>query len=331
MRIAKSAKVHCILGASLVATALPEVARAAIDSSSAQAIDSSSGQAIDSSSGQAIDSSSGQAIDSSSALAIDSSSALSIDSSSGQAIDSSSALAIDSSSGQAIDSSSALAIDSSSGQAIDSSSGQAIDSSSALAIDSSSGQAIDSSSALAIDSSSGQAIDSSSGRAIDSSSGQAIDSSSALAIDSSSSPMLSGPVDSINMSAGTFMAVGQTVSFPGGDLSALAVGDLVTVHGSLAGAGQISATSIDVSSDLYVAGATEVFVTGIPSMIDSSRAMALIGQLEVDYTQSLGSADFDGIGAAITVIGMQPALGGIFLGSEVVMRNELFLGDTNLR
>ena len=247
MRIAKSARVHCILGASLVAIALPGVSNAAIDSSSAQAIDSSSAKAIDSSSAQAIDSSSAQAIDSSSAQAIDSSSA----------------------------------------------------------------QAIDSSSVLAIDSSSGQAIDSSSSQAIDSSSG----------------PMLAGPVDGINMHEGTFTAVGQTVSFSGEGLGALQVGGFVTVYGSIAGAGRIDATGVDISSEMYVPGATEVFVTGIPSAVDFARGTARIGSLEIDYTPSLGGSGFGGIGAAITVIGTQPAFGGAMLGDSVIDRTELFLRD----
>ena len=186
--------------------------------------------------------------------------------------------------------------------------------------------AIDSSSGLAIDSSSGLAIDSSSGLAIDSSSGLAIDSSSAC-IGSSSGPMLAGPVDAINMREGTFTAVGQTVSFSGEGLGGLQVGSFVTVYGSIAGAGRIDATGFDMSSEMYVPGATEVFVTGIPSSVNFARGTALIGELEVDYTPSLGGSEFGGIGAAITVIGTQPAFGGAMLGDSVIDRTELFLRD----
>ena len=61
--------------------------------------------------------------------------------------------------------------------------------------------------------------------------------------------------------------------------------------------------------------------------MDFGRGTALIGALNVDYTPSLGGSDFEGIGAAITVIGTQPALGGMMVGDRVLDRTELFLRD----
>jgi hypothetical protein len=78
---------------------------------------------------------------------------------------------------------------------------------------------------------------------------------------------------------------------------------------------------------MYVPGATEVFVTGIPSSVDFGRGTARIGELEIDYTPSLGGRRFGGIGAAITVIGTQPALGGSMLGHRVIDQTGLFLRD----
>jgi hypothetical protein len=143
--------------------------------------------------------------------------------------------------------------------------------------------------------------------------------------------MLAGPIDSINMSDSTFMAVGQRVAVPGADLSALRVGTLVTVYGSLAGAGLIDATTVEFSADVYVAGDTKLVVTGIPSSINYSLGTATIGELEVDYTPSLGGSEFSGFGAAVTVTGTRPALGGAMLGESVDDRTELFLRDRNLR
>jgi hypothetical protein len=68
-------------------------------------------------------------------------------------------------------------------------------------------------------------------------------------------------------------------------------------------------------------------VTGIPSSIDYRFGTAKIGELTVDYTPSLGGSGFDGIGAAITVIGTQPALGGSMLGDRVIDKTDLFLRD----
>jgi hypothetical protein len=82
-----------------------------------------------------------------------------------------------------------------------------------------------------------------------------------------------------------------------------------------------------VSPDTYVPGATEIFVTGIPSSINYSLGTARIGDLTIDYTPSLGGSGFGGMGAAITVIGTQPALGGTMLGDRVIDMTDLFLGD----
>jgi hypothetical protein len=139
--------------------------------------------------------------------------------------------------------------------------------------------------------------------------------------------MLAGPVHSIDLQSGSFVAVGQTVSFPREGLGALRVGGFVTVYGSIAGAGRIDATGVDISSEMYVPGATEVFVTGIPSSVNFARGTARIGSLDVDYTPSLGGSRFGGIGAAITVIGTQPAFGGAMLGDSVIDKTELFLRD----
>ena len=95
----------------------------------------------------------------------------------------------------------------------------------------------------------------------------------------------------------------------------------------MSGAGWIEATEVFVSPETYVPGATEVFVTGIPSSINYRLGTARIGELTVDYTPSLGGSRFGGIGAAITVIGTQPALGGTMLGDRVIDMTDLFLRD----
>ena len=159
----------------------------------------------------------------------------------------------------------------------------------------------------------------------------AIHGSGTDAIHGSGIELLAGPVQSIDRRNGTFVSIGQTVALAGADLAALQVGDFVTVNGVLAGAGLINATEVLVSPETYVPGSTEVFVTGIPSSIDLRFGTARIGELTVDYTSSLGGSRFDGIGAAITVIGTQPALGGAMLGERVIDKTSLFLGDKSLR
>ncbi len=309
MRIASSARMLVILGASLTAAIAPVNVIAANYGGGAMGIDGSAGLGIDGSS----------------ILGIDGSSILGIDGSSALGIDGSSGLGIDGSSGLGIDGSSALGIDGSSILGIDGSSGLGIDGSSALGIDGSSGLGIDGSSGLGIDGSSGLGIDGSSALGIDGSSSLGIDGSSALGIDGSS--LLGGPVTSISMSEGTFSAMGQDVSAPGVLLSKLRVGDFVTVDGRISGAGTIDATAVTQTGERYAAGASTVFVVGIPTSVDSKLGVATIGDLQVDYTQSIGDSEFKGIGAAIAVIGTQPALGGKMIGSKVLDKTDLFLRD----
>jgi hypothetical protein len=127
------------------------------------------------------------------------------------------------------------------------------------------------------------------------------------------------------MHEGTFTAMGQDVSAPRAILSGLRVGDFVTVEGRISGAGTIDSTSVIASGDLYTAGSTEVFLVGVPTSVDSKLGVATIGTLQIDYTQAMGGDDFEGIGAAIAVIGTQPALGGKMISSQVLDRTELFL------
>jgi hypothetical protein len=117
------------------------------------------------------------------------------------------------------------------------------------------------------------------------------------------------------------------VTFRGPGFESLRIGDFVDVFGSISGAGTIDASEVGVSPEPYVAGATEIAVTGIPSSVDFLNGTARIGALTVDYTPSLGGPEFGGIGAAITVIGTQPALGGAMLSDRVVDVTRIFLGN----
>jgi len=132
-------------------------------------------------------------------------------------------------------------------------------------------------------------------------------------------------VESLNFREGTFTSLGQRVFAPAKVLSQLGLGDYVAVRGNISGAGIIDAQSVELTGKRYIPGASEVVVTGIPTSIDTRFGIALIGGLQVDYTASLGGPAFEGFGAAITVIGTQPALGGKMLGNRVLDKTDLFL------
>ncbi len=119
------------------------------------------------------------------------------------------------------------------------------------------------------------------------------------------------------------MSVGQSVLASRDTLNSLRVGDFVSVNGSIAGAGWIYSDQVSVSDDMYVPGASEVFVTGIPSSIDLSVGTATIGGLKVDYTSSLGGSGFNGTGDVITVIGTQPSFGGKMLSNRIFDQSDL--------
>jgi hypothetical protein len=297
MRTARGARIRSILGASLIATTLPLTAVAEKSDSTTSAISGGSSQAISGGSVSGISGGSTAAISGGSATAI---SGGSVD-----AISGGSAAAISGGSVDAISGGSAAAISGGSVDAISGGSGG-----SAAAISGGSVDAISGGSAAAI---SGGSVD-------------AISGGSAAAI-SGGTPLLAGPVDSIDWRDGSFTSVGQTVTFAGERFGSLRVGDFVTVSGSIAGAGIISADYVEVSGEPYVPGATEVFVTGVPSSVDYGLGTARIGNLTVDYTPSLGGAGFGGIGAAVSVIGIQPARGGIMLSDRVFDKTDLFLRD----
>ena len=186
------------------------------------------------------------------------------------------------------------------------------------------GQGISSGSGQGISSGSLLGISSGSLLGISSGSGQGISSGSTAAI---GALLLAGPVSSVNAYEGFFVSMGQQVYGSPEMLTGLRVGDFVMVGGQIGGAGIIEANTIVDTGARYVPGSTEVFVTGIPSLVDSAMGSATIGSLEVDYTPSMGRSDFRGIGAAVTVIGTQPALGGKMIGNEVQDKTDLFLRD----
>jgi hypothetical protein len=123
---------------------------------------------------------------------------------------------------------------------------------------------------------------------------------------------------------GTITAVGQIVIVVPAMMAGIEVGDSILVEGRILSAGKIMAEKIEVLYKQYTPGASGVFVTGIPSYVDYATGTAKIGELTIDYTPSLGTGKFGGIGAAISVYGTQPAPGGLMLSDQVIDMSDLF-------
>ncbi|HEX5763972.1 MAG TPA: hypothetical protein VFY27_00250 [Woeseiaceae bacterium] len=91
------------------------------------------------------------------------------------------------------------------------------------------------------------------------------------------------------------------------------------VDGTVAGPGYIYADRVTVSSEQYVPGATQVFVTGIPSVVDRNLGRVSMGSLVVDYTSSLAGG-YPAAGAIWTFKGTQPNIRGLMVAGEAAAR-----------
>ena len=128
--------------------------------------------------------------------------------------------------------------------------------------------------------------------------------------------VLSGPVDSIDPINGVFTAVGQTVMASQAMLSSMSVGDFVSVNGSVVSSGWLYADSISLSNEMYVPGATQVFVTGIPSNINPVLGQAKLGELTIDYTAAMSGGAIPS-GASLSFSGIQPVSRGLLVSNAV--------------
>lgn len=132
----------------------------------------------------------------------------------------------------------------------------------------------------------------------------------------SSPVLLAGPIEQINVADGYFKSLGQTVYADSIVLGSLSLGDYVGVTGAISAPGEMSSDQVFNFGGGYVAGATQVLVTGLPTAVDYRDGTTTVGALTVDYTSAL-SGRFDGIGAAVTVFGTQPQAGGKLLAREL--------------
>jgi hypothetical protein len=110
--------------------------------------------------------------------------------------------------------------------------------------------------------------------------------------------------------------MGQTVMASQDSLSRMQVGDFVSVNGSIVSAGWLYADTVSISSEMYVPGATEVFVTGIPSRIDLAVGQIEMGDLTIDYTAALGSGSIPS-GLSLSFRGVQPVSRGLLVSDAV--------------
>ena len=80
--------------------------------------------------------------------------------------------------------------------------------------------------------------------------------------------------------------------------------------------GWLYADSISLSNEMYVAGATQVFVTGIPSDIDPVLGQARLGELTIDYTAAMSGGAIPS-GLSLSFSGTQPVIRGLLVSDAV--------------
>ncbi len=139
--------------------------------------------------------------------------------------------------------------------------------------------------------------------------------------------MLLGPVESIDQARGTISMLGRTLQLPAGEaswriLNSFASGTSlqIAVFGNLSTAGKISDLRIQMLPTQYVAGVSEVVLTGIVQAVDTSRALAVINGVAVDYNALLQTrASAVRVGSIVTVRGTMPQAGQAVNASVLVM------------
>jgi len=139
-----------------------------------------------------------------------------------------------------------------------------------------------------------------------------------------------GAIESVNFGAGTVTVLGQTVRV--GDVSELATLAAnrvpIAVFGKATVAGVIVPRSIVVAGSEYVDGASEVYLKGVVTAVDSARGTAKIGAATVDFTASLyGVAATDiKVGTVVELVGTRPAAGGAVLADAVTPLGQIGSG-----
>jgi hypothetical protein len=161
--------------------------------------------------------------------------------------------------------------------------------------------AITGSGARAITGGGGMAITGSGARAITGGGGMAITGSGANAITGSGALVVLGRVSYVG---DDFISVlGQSVFADPASISSIRAGSNVAVYGSIDidTGGIVGATIVDADSAGFARGTS--YLTGIVDAVDSSKGMAMVSGIAVDYNGLLSSGATPSIGDMVSVGG----------------------------
>ena len=125
--------------------------------------------------------------------------------------------------------------------------------------------------------------------------------------------LLVGAIESVNPSAQTIRILGHDIRVA--NVETHAVGHVVSVFGNGLGM-QVSAIS---DSRVFATGAEPVLLSGKVTKVVASTGKIFVDGVAVDVTQVMATSGFafPSQGSAVTVLGTQPALGGVVLAGSI--------------
>jgi hypothetical protein len=141
--------------------------------------------------------------------------------------------------------------------------------------------------------------------------------------------VLSGPVQSASLATNSVRVLGRDLRLSSDRVQAihqaLTGGQTVelAVSGKLGKSGRLVAGTAAISQNQYVAGSTQVVLTGRVNAVDSAIGLAVIGKQVVNLTAIQTAAGSTSVkaGDVIMIVGTQPSLGGAVLAQSVDYAN----------
>jgi hypothetical protein len=130
--------------------------------------------------------------------------------------------------------------------------------------------------------------------------------------------LISGPVDSVDASSNVVTILGHQVH--AANSSAVGIGSLVNVYGSIGKGGAISGAVLKDLAKIG-SGSDQLYIKGHVTGLSAGIGRFVIGGAVVDYTALLSNSKFrvPMLGDTVVVTGTQPTARGVILGTSVTL------------
>ena len=135
--------------------------------------------------------------------------------------------------------------------------------------------------------------------------------------------LLVGAIDSIDSAASTITVLGRTLKLPTvlKVESALAAGHqlMVAVSGRISTTGSVDQMKLRVIPTEYVAGSTEILLSGRVSSVDTSVGTMKVGGVTIDISSALASKT-PTPGNLVMIVGSQPVRQGLVIATKMFVK-----------